>query len=572
MSSRLSCIVTVGVACLVAAGVVVGAHARHAHDPAPAEGRRREAAGPGRLPAPPRPRSSPRSRTGRTGASTRCSGSASSTRAGGRRRAAHSAVVQFYRGVALLWAGYPSDAEQALETAKKLGRDTLIQGRADNLLHPNFFQPDLRLGLSRCSSRSRRTRCSGRARSCRRRATSISAERLYQRAAKQSPKDVEALVAAAVGLFDEDNLVAGVLAPRPARAALPAQPGRPLLPRAALGVDGAGPGGDQAVQADEVARADHRPRRAGRPVPRRSGAGGTSAREDEPSAYAPSDATATVPRRGTGKRRRGSGCGRGRRDGCLRREKSWRRSIDEEEDDELDEEPAAEVTSSTSLEARGDFELEITTDSLQLFLKDIGKVDLLTAAQEVELAKRIERGDHRAKQEMVEANLRLVVSIAKRYRNQGLPFLDLIQEGTIGLVRAAEKFDHRGASSSPPTRRGGSGRRSPARSPTRAGRSACPSTWSRSSTASSGPSASSAPTAAASRRPRRSRATSRCPLEEVEAIRRTVAGARLAREAGRRRRGVGVRALHRGRLGAAARRGGRPDAPQRGARPGARAS
>jgi RNA polymerase primary sigma factor len=86
---------------------------------------------------------------------------------------------------------------------------------------------------------------------------------------------------------------------------------------------------------------------------------------------------------------------------------------------------------------------EVSTDSLQLFLKDVGKVDLLTAAQEVELAKRIERGDHRAKQEMVEANLRLVVSIAKKYRNQGLPFLDLIQEGTIGLVRAAEKFDHR---------------------------------------------------------------------------------------------------------------------------------
>jgi RNA polymerase primary sigma factor len=86
---------------------------------------------------------------------------------------------------------------------------------------------------------------------------------------------------------------------------------------------------------------------------------------------------------------------------------------------------------------------EISTDSLQLFLKDIGKVDLLTAAQEVELAKRIERGEHKAKQEMVEANLRLVVSIAKKYRNQGLPFLDLIQEGTIGLVRAAEKFDHR---------------------------------------------------------------------------------------------------------------------------------
>jgi len=84
-----------------------------------------------------------------------------------------------------------------------------------------------------------------------------------------------------------------------------------------------------------------------------------------------------------------------------------------------------------------------STDPLQLFLKDIGRIRLLTSAQEVELAKRIERGDHRAKQEMVEANLRLVVSIAKRYRNQGLPFLDLIQEGTIGLVRAAEKFDYR---------------------------------------------------------------------------------------------------------------------------------
>jgi RNA polymerase primary sigma factor len=82
-------------------------------------------------------------------------------------------------------------------------------------------------------------------------------------------------------------------------------------------------------------------------------------------------------------------------------------------------------------------------ESLELFLKEIGKIALLTAAQEVSLAKRIEQGDHRAKQEMVEANLRLVVSIAKRHRNQGLPFLDLIQEGTIGLMRAAEKFDWR---------------------------------------------------------------------------------------------------------------------------------
>ena len=102
------------------------------------------------------------------------------------------------------------------------------------------------------------------------------------------------------------------------------------------------------------------------------------------------------------------------------------------------EEPEAELAASEQARAG-----EVSTDTLQLFLKDIGRVPLLTAAQEVELAKRIERGDHTAKQAMVEANLRLVVSIAKRYRNQGLPFLDLIQEGTIGLVRAAEKFDHR---------------------------------------------------------------------------------------------------------------------------------
>ena len=86
---------------------------------------------------------------------------------------------------------------------------------------------------------------------------------------------------------------------------------------------------------------------------------------------------------------------------------------------------------------------ETTTDALQLFLREAGRHHLLTAAQEVELAKRIERGDGAAKQRMIQSNLRLVVSIAKNYRNQGLPFLDLIQEGTLGLIRAVEKFDWR---------------------------------------------------------------------------------------------------------------------------------
>ncbi|MFN2616198.1 MAG: RNA polymerase sigma factor RpoD/SigA [Thermoleophilaceae bacterium] len=84
-----------------------------------------------------------------------------------------------------------------------------------------------------------------------------------------------------------------------------------------------------------------------------------------------------------------------------------------------------------------------TIDSLQLLLDGIAKTRLLTADEEIALAKRIERGDLVAKERMIEANLRLVVSIAKRYRNQGLPFLDLIQEGSIGLVRAVEKFDWR---------------------------------------------------------------------------------------------------------------------------------
>ncbi len=84
-----------------------------------------------------------------------------------------------------------------------------------------------------------------------------------------------------------------------------------------------------------------------------------------------------------------------------------------------------------------------TTDALQLFLNEAGRYPLLTAAEEVELAKKIERGDKRARDRMINSNLRLVVSIAKKYQGHGLSLLDLIQEGIIGLIRAVEKFDHR---------------------------------------------------------------------------------------------------------------------------------
>jgi len=105
--------------------------------------------------------------------------------------------------------------------------------------------------------------------------------------------------------------------------------------------------------------------------------------------------------------------------------------------------PAPQATLSNALaKARAQARPQ-TTDSLQLYLKEIGRVPLLTAKQEVELAQAFEAGSTRAKEQMIEANLRLVVSIAKHYRGQGLSFLDLIQEGTIGLVRAVEKFDWR---------------------------------------------------------------------------------------------------------------------------------
>jgi RNA polymerase primary sigma factor len=100
-------------------------------------------------------------------------------------------------------------------------------------------------------------------------------------------------------------------------------------------------------------------------------------------------------------------------------------------------EPAPEVEAAPTVAISG------SADSLQLFLADVGRHKLLTAAEEVMLAKRIERGDPTAKRHMIESNLRLVVSIAKGYRGLGVPFLDLIQEGTLGLNRAVEKFDWR---------------------------------------------------------------------------------------------------------------------------------
>jgi RNA polymerase primary sigma factor len=92
---------------------------------------------------------------------------------------------------------------------------------------------------------------------------------------------------------------------------------------------------------------------------------------------------------------------------------------------------------------RGDDFAANTTDAMQLFLNEVRRHPLLTAAEEVELAKRIEEGDAEAKERMINSNLRLVVSLAKRYQGQDLPLLDLIQEGILGLIRAAEKFDWR---------------------------------------------------------------------------------------------------------------------------------
>jgi RNA polymerase primary sigma factor len=104
---------------------------------------------------------------------------------------------------------------------------------------------------------------------------------------------------------------------------------------------------------------------------------------------------------------------------------------------------AQTAASSAAKKPEIDLTVEPSLDSLRLYLRSIGRVELLTAGQEVSLARRIERGDMLAKQQMIEANLRLVVSIAKGYLGRGLSFLDLIQEGSLGLIRAVEKFDYR---------------------------------------------------------------------------------------------------------------------------------
>ena len=110
--------------------------------------------------------------------------------------------------------------------------------------------------------------------------------------------------------------------------------------------------------------------------------------------------------------------------------------VDDTDDEDEDAAPRA-------VRADEELSLPMTTDSLQLFMNAAGRYPLLTAVEEVELAKRIERGDMEAKNRMINSNLRLVVSIAKKYQGHGLPLLDLIQEGVIGLIRAAEKFDWR---------------------------------------------------------------------------------------------------------------------------------
>ncbi len=132
------------------------------------------------------------------------------------------------------------------------------------------------------------------------------------------------------------------------------------------------------------------------------------------------------------------------------RERSRQSILDAEEEmeDEIIDEDEEEAEEAEGKEDGADIDLSVPEgvaldDPVRMYLKEIGRVPLLTAEEEVELAKRMEMGDREAKQRLIESNLRLVVSIAKRYVGRGMAFLDLIQEGNMGLIKAVEKFDYR---------------------------------------------------------------------------------------------------------------------------------
>jgi tetratricopeptide (TPR) repeat protein len=207
LSSRLLLYLGVGAACLVAAGIVIALTLdtrQTPHQPKPASGKPPVPVG---LTGPAAPQIVAAFKNWPHG-SIDTMQRLGLQYTGGRTPAQReqSAIVQYYRGVALLWGGYPADAETALERAKRLGRDTVIQSRADNLLHPNFFQPASGSGYPVFVPLSKNPLLR-RGSLLQAQGHQLSAERLYQQAARQDPKDAEALVAAAVGLFDEDNLV-----------------------------------------------------------------------------------------------------------------------------------------------------------------------------------------------------------------------------------------------------------------------------------------------------------------------------------------------------------------------------
>ena len=117
--------------------------------------------------------------------------------------------------------------------------------------------------------------------------------------------------------------------------------------------------------------------------------------------------------------------------------------IDVRDEDKIQELQQGELLPQASLEDLAELESVSIADPVRMYLREIGKIPLLTPVEEIELAKRVEEGDGEAKKKLIEANLRLVVSIAKKYIGRGLSFLDLIQEGNLGLIRAVEKFDYR---------------------------------------------------------------------------------------------------------------------------------